>query len=157
MPIFAHPSLLASGSVVDLDGTFLIQWGIFLLFFVILRSLVWKPFLELLNKREEETRGRKRDAELAEENAKQQEAAYQEQYRLAQNAATERRAELLEKSLKKSQADIDRVRAEVARLVAEQRAEIQKQSEEARVRMKSEASQLAHLVCERILGRKVTS
>lgn len=158
MPTLANPAiLLASGSVVDLDATFLVQWGIFLLFFLILRSLIWKPFLENIDRRDQEITGKKEQAAEEERRAKERELAYQEEYRAAQNRATARRMELLEQSQRAGQLEIEKARGEAAAAVSDARANLQKQAEEARVRMRGEAMDIARMVSERILGRKVTS
>ncbi len=149
--------LLASGSVVDLDGTMLIQWAIFLLFFLILRSIIWKPFLETIERRDEEIEGRKKQAIESEEQAKLREKSYQEQLRQVQTEAMESRALMLDSEKRRASQALDATRGDIARAAAEMRQELERQMMDARARMSSEAEAMARLACERILGRKITS
>ena len=67
-PTFVAPDLLVAG-LVDLDATFLIQLGIFLVLMVAMKLLVFDPFLGLATARDEATRGAKARAVAARERA----------------------------------------------------------------------------------------
>jgi F-type H+-transporting ATPase subunit b len=149
------PVLMAS--VIDIDATVFVQWGMFLLLFLVLRSLLWKPFLELIERRDHQINGLRKEAAEAEENARRQEASYLEEYRAVQNRATERRAELMNEAQKASIGVLDTARAEAQSTVDSARKQIEAQTQEARSRAAADASSVAVAVCERILGRKVTS
>jgi F-type H+-transporting ATPase subunit b len=150
------PTVLLAG-VVDLDATFLIQWGIFLLFFFIVRGWVWKPFMDIMERRDHEINGLRVEAEKSEKEAKAREQAYQEKYREAQNSAVERRQSLLEKEQKASGLVVEDARIASAKTTAEAKANLEQQAQESRVRMSAESAQIAKAICEQILGRKVTS
>jgi F0F1-type ATP synthase membrane subunit b/b' len=150
------PTVLLAG-VVDLDATFLIQWGIFLLFFFIVRGWVWKPFMEILERRDHEINGLRVEADRSEKEAKLREQTYQEKYREAQNSAVERRQALLDKEQKASVQVVEGARAAAAKTTAESKMSIEQQAQESLLRMRAESTENAKAICEQILGRKVTS
>src|SRR5688572_19329063 len=154
MPL--NPNILLAG-VVDIDSTFFIQWGIFLLFFFIVKALVWTPFLTLLERRDHEINGLRLEAEKSEKEAKLREQAYQEKYREAQNAAVERRQSLLDKEQKANTASIEDAKLAEMKIIAEKKLDIEQQTEASRLKMREDAVQLAKSICEQILGRKVNS
>jgi F-type H+-transporting ATPase subunit b len=150
------PNLLLAG-VVDLDSTFLIQWGIFLLFFFVVKALVWKPFLEVIERRDHEINGLRVEAEKSEKEAKLREEAYQEKYREAQNAAVERRQSLLAKEQKAAASAIEDAKLAETKIISEKKGEIEQQTQTSRLALREDATQLAKTICEQILGRKVNS
>jgi F0F1-type ATP synthase membrane subunit b/b' len=150
------PNVLLAG-VVDLDATFLIQWGIFLLFFFIVRGWVWKPFMDILERRDHEINGLRVEAEKSEREAKVREHTYQEKYREAQNSAVARRQSLLDQEQKASVRVVEDARITAAKANTEIKANLEQQAQESRVKMRAEAAETAKAICEQILGRKVTS
>lgn len=153
--MLTSPILLAS--VVDLDATFFIQLGLFLVLALLLRGILWKPFMELIERRDHEINGLKKEAEAAEEEARKREAHYLDEYRAVQNRATERRTELLGQAARENAKVIDDARAQAQGTVSTARAKLDAQMTEARGRAQAESQDVARMVCERILGRKVTS
>ena len=55
-------SFASSGSLVDLDATYLIQLGIFLVVFLLLRSLLFRPVIRLIEARHDATVVAQQDA-----------------------------------------------------------------------------------------------
>lgn len=143
-------------SVVDLDATFLIQWAIFLIFFLVVRALLWKPFLHVIEKRDHQIHGRRVEAEASEKEAKEREASYLEKYKEAQNSAVERRQVLLGKAQKDAQLNLDAARDAAAKTVAQAQEELEKQAVASREKLRAESTQMAQAICEQILRRKVT-
>lgn len=151
-----HLGLLASGAVIDLDGTFLIQLGIWFLLFFILRALVFKPALAVFEAREEAIDGAKKRAAQMEIDADERYQAFEAEMRKVRIA---------------SSAERDRIRQDAMRLERELLAsarrdadQVTKQSgddlkqDAARIRKELEAAmpQLAGVVASRVLGRDVS-
>ncbi|HJL30700.1 MAG TPA: hypothetical protein RMI62_16600, partial [Polyangiaceae bacterium LLY-WYZ-15_(1-7)] len=69
-------ALLSEGSIIDLDGTFFIQFAIFWVAFFVLRSLVFKPLVAVFEEREEAIDGARRDAKQFAREASEKEAHF---------------------------------------------------------------------------------
>ena len=130
---------------------------VFLVFAVILRSLIWKPTQQLLAAREERTTGAQREAARVRDEAAAAErelASALEQARQAGGDAGEkirRDAEAEERHL------LEAAHAEAVQILAETRARLQQETEEARKTLGAQATTLARLAAERILGRAVNA
>jgi len=60
---FLSTALLAEGSIIDLDGTMLVQLGLFFVAYLILYTLVFRPMIALFAAREEAIDGAKEEAQ----------------------------------------------------------------------------------------------
>ena len=86
--------LLSSGSPIDLDGTFFLQVGIFFVAFFILKSLVFRPVVELFDARDAAMSGAKRDAETMNVDAEHKREHLETELRRVRQVSTEHRDRL---------------------------------------------------------------
>lgn len=147
--------ILASGSLVDLDATFFIQLGIFLVMMVILRSLLFKPIVRLIDARHEATAGALQTAEKLTAEAAQLSAEVERKLARARTEANLVRNETLERA-KKEEREIGNVAREKAgRVVADMRARISTDMKEAEQKLKEETRAMAVMLSEKILDRRL--
>ena len=86
--------VLAGGSVLDLDGTFFVQLAIFLVALLLLRPLIFKPVMQLLDQRDLAIDGAKADAVTMEDQAQEKSAAFESELHRVHQAASQQRAEM---------------------------------------------------------------
>ena len=141
--------------LIDVDGTLIIQFGLFLLMAFVVTNWLFKPYLRMREEREQGIDGARKeademtataDARLAEYQSKLSEArsrAYDEQRKL-RIEATEYQAEVTAKARKESGAALEASRTKVRTEVDSARAELMPESEA-----------LAGRIAAKLLGRKV--
>lgn len=147
--------LLSGGSPIDLDGSFFVQLAIFFVAFLILRSLVFKPVMELFDARDAAMSGSKELAEKMSGEADATRESFEAQLRNVRQKASEERdrkrgeAQQLARDLtsKARQHNTSQLTAAKARLDMEAR--------EARTKAEAEVPELARQVSEKLLGRSV--
>lgn len=149
-----HAGLVLGGAIIDLDGTFFLQFGIFVVLFFVLRSLVFGPVMAVLDAREHATDGAKDEARDLESRAKEKLAAFEAEMTKAKvELAAERDrmrkdgAELERELLTKARADADKILEDASRTIAEE-------SRVVRGHMATSVPQLAGEIAEKLLGRK---
>src|SRR5215510_5797233 len=81
---------LASGHpLIDIDGTVFVQFGLFLVLFVVARSLLFKPYLALRERRKAGIEGARAEAERMTAQADAKLADYEKQFAAARDRANE--------------------------------------------------------------------
>ncbi|MEM1348213.1 MAG: ATP synthase F0 subunit B [Myxococcota bacterium] len=146
----ALPPILAASSI-DLDVTVVFQFVNFALALFVVYFVMAKPYLSLLEKREEGTEGRREDAALAERNATMKASEYDSKYTETVRDAMEVRDTLRNQGVVEQQNRISEVRGEVGAHLEEQRAEIQAVVAQAEKELKARSQQLAKLMVHKIL------
>lgn len=152
-----HVSILAAAAapVVDIDGTFFIQAGIFLLLMAILYPLLFKPWLAAQKRREEAITGT--TAAASDLRARADETGRQYDARLAEARA--RASSVRSDAIKGSESERQKQLAE-ARAIASGEAEVQRErltreAEAARTTLAARVDELAHDIAGKLLGRAV--
>lgn len=144
-------SLLQAG-LVDLDGTFLFQLALFLLFFVLLNAIVIKPMSKVYDKRYERMEGARKEAEAMDLKAGEALEVYDDKLAVARKAAVGGRDEI------KAAADAERretlaaARAEASKRAEAAAAERQAAQTAALAQADKEAEALAEAIAARLLG-----
>ena len=146
-------SLLASKiPVVDLDGTIFVQAGIFLLLLLILRGLLFKPWLEARERRVEKIDG----AIKAADDLKTKADALGEEYDQRLAAAREQALEVSNDARRKSDAEgaelVGAARQEAGNKLEKSRAELEQEIAKAREALSGRVSSLAQEITTKVLG-----
>lgn len=149
--------LALAGSVLSIDGSFLVVLiSIFVLIFILNRTL-FKPINQVLDERERLGAGRMVEA-------KQLLAQYEERlskYELQIQSARAEAYQFMESQRREAQtgrADmIAQVKAETAKQVAAAREDISKQAESAKANLEGEARAMAAVISSQILHRPVSA
>lgn len=141
--------------MIDIDFTILIQLGIFLILFVALRSLLFKPYLQLFEERERLVAGMKAEAAALEKDFLEKSATFD----AAVREATAKAAAAMEKIKgegQTAQRDIlGRARTEAAHRVENAVKDLRAESEAVRATMEKDIGSIAFQIAEKVLGRKI--
>jgi len=138
------------------DGTLLLHLALVVVMVTVLNLTLLKPINKVLEERERRTKGRLGDAQGILASAKEKVRLWEQGLRQARNDGYR----LLEKersdALRERELRLLGLKQELAKLVAEQKAEIQRQEQEARLVLQAEAQRLAALIGSQILGRAIS-
>ncbi|MBK7709349.1 MAG: hypothetical protein IPJ30_27225 [Acidobacteria bacterium] len=143
----------AEGSSIQLvpDGTLLIHVALILIMIWILNRTFFRPINRIIESREKNKGGRSVEAEEIMRDVE----GKREMYNLAMLDARTKGYEIIEKertkALKKKEEKVTAVKESVATTFAEESAELEKQTAEARETIKSEAEKLADRISANIL------
>lgn len=147
-------ALLLGGAIIDLDSTFFFQLAIFIVVFIVLRALVFKPVLAVLEARETATDGAKDEARDLTAEAQRKFADFEAEMTRAKVEMAGERDKLrkdggaLERELlAKARHDADGILDDAAKTIATESAKV-------RSDLKTTVPALAADIAEKLLGRK---
>jgi F-type H+-transporting ATPase subunit b len=135
------------------DITFVIQLVGFVVFWQLMRVLIFSPMQQALKVRAEKTGGARTRAEALVAEAAQIEATVQAGLAEAKKDGAQRADEIRRRAEGEEQAIVARYRGEAAALLEKERAQTEAQVSSARAPLDSEAARLAENVVRRVLGR----
>lgn len=155
MTVLSAPAsdFMLAAPVVDLDGTFFIQAGIFLGLMFVLQQLLFKPWLEVQARRHEKIDGAFAQAATLEKKAAAYEAEYAEDLRKARASALQTRSAERNEREAEGEALLAVARKESAESLAAEKARIQAEAEKARTALEARIDELANEVTQKVLGR----
>jgi F-type H+-transporting ATPase subunit b len=153
---FLSAALLSGGSIIDLDGTIFVQLAIFFLAFFILRSLVFKPMMQLFDAREEAIDGARREAKELVREAEEKGASFEGEMHDVRREAGEERDKLRAEGMRLEREMLEKVRAETAQTLSAAEEKMQKEADQVRTEMKTQVPLLARQIASRLLGREVS-
>lgn len=141
--------------VIDIDGTVLVQFAIFVTMFFILRTFLFRPYLKMREDRAENIDGAQAKARAAEQRAAGLEAQYKERMQKARAQADSQRAtlqqegrareaQLLTQARERSQARVNATREMIATQVAAAQKDLTER-----------AGALGQQIASKLLGREV--
>lgn len=156
---FAQSSLLEttrSGGVdVDVNWTFVVQIGIFLVLFLLLKPLLFDPMLRLFEERERRIEGAKNEAREMYQQADRKIALYEEQLTAVKRQASEERDKLRAAGQRQEQQILSTVRAETNMILEQGKAKIARDGATLRAELDGASQTLAREIASRVLGREV--
>ncbi|MCK5797096.1 MAG: ATP synthase F0 subunit B [Deltaproteobacteria bacterium] len=157
-----HPisALLSAGGheatpVIDWDWTILIQAGIFLALFVIMRKLVFLPYLEARQEREDNIDGVKERAEQSSSSIEKSLATYEQTLASARKEAAKTRSKLRSEGEEEAQNELGEAQKSAERSLETARERIQKSVPAAELALRTRADDLARVIATKVLGRPV--
>lgn len=149
-------SVLMLGSpILDIDATFLIYLAVFAVIFFMLRALVFRPTMALLDAREEAIDGAKRQARDLEKTAEDKIRRFQDEMQKMRTEANTERDRLRAEGSRLERNLIDRVREETEGMVRDAEKKIGDESAVIREKIHADAPRLAGEIAEKLLGRGV--
>src|SRR5687768_15375745 len=105
--------LLSGGeSPIDVDGTFFIQLVVFLLAFLVLRQLVFKPMMSPFAAREAAIEGSRHEAREMETDARVKAAAFEEETRKLKCHVADERDKVRNEAMKTEREVLEKTRVE---------------------------------------------
>ena len=145
---------VVQAGLVDIDGTFVIQLAVFLLFFGIFTPLVVKPLIRTYQMRYDRMQGARESAETFTARAAEASETYEVKIDEARKGAVHLRNDLKDAADEKARALVDGVRSESTRQLESGREVIAEQVAQTRGDVDTEVEVLAELVAARVLGGK---
>ena len=141
------------GVVLDVDLTFVIQLAILIAVWVMLKALVFGPYLRSVEARAAKTSDTREDADALQARAKELEARYQTGMTDARARAAAERQALRVDGLGRKDAAVADARTETNSKLATERAVIADQISTARTQLLDRVGDISDMVATKILGR----
>lgn len=156
--VSSSSAFLAEGGVnVDLDLSFVVQIGLFLVLLIVLKPLLFDPMMRLFEEREERIDRTIEKARKTDEASAKALAKYEAILAKAREAGSAEREQLRAQGSKKEAELTAQVRSQTAATLEQGRAAIANETKEARAKLQAEAGELGRAIASRVLGREVTS
>ena len=141
--------------MIDIDASAVIQLGIVLLTFLILRGLVFEPLLESMSTRTGRTEVSRAEASALAVRAEELAKRYQNEMLSARVRAAAAKAELRSSGVRHKEQVQTEVRRDMNRKLNELRDTLGAQSDSARKEMEPQVQALSLAIAAKILGRSV--
>jgi F-type H+-transporting ATPase subunit b len=148
-------ALLSEGSIIDLDGTFWIQLGLFAVAFLVSRPLIFRPMVALFEARENAIEGAKIEALRLQDEAAAEGEEFEAEMRRLRLQAGEERDRLRAEGKRLERAVLDRVRQETDRQLDEADARLAHEAARLRADIDGSVPGLARQIASKMLNREV--
>ncbi len=148
-------STLAAHPLIDIDGTVLVQFALFLILFVLANSLLFQPYLRLRERRKAGIEGARAEADRMTAQADAKLVDYEKQLASARTRANEEGRKVRAEGTAHEKAVTDAARAEAQKNLDEAAAKMRTETEAARLQLLPQASALAKQIASKLLGREV--
>jgi F-type H+-transporting ATPase subunit b len=147
--------IAASGSIVDIDGTFFIQLGIFTIISVGLYFALVRPVLRLVDARRDATEGAMGRASGVRDEAAAMRRDVDRQILEIRTAASAERVRFIEEARRREREVLDRARTDARKAIESARTEMEKSAVQVRAGLVREVDTMATAVAARVLGRSL--
>ncbi|MGH7793882.1 MAG: ATP synthase F0 subunit B [Candidatus Binatia bacterium] len=141
--------------MISLDISILYQVVLFVILWLILNKILFKPYLKLLEERERRTTGAQQDSSDLEHEGARLRAQYEEKIAQARSAGYAAKEEILQNARLDRENILAEAREEAAQILEGVRRELAIALEEERRLAAAEAAALAAEMASKALGRKV--
>lgn len=157
MPLSPLLLLANERPLINVDVTLFVNLGVWAALFFILRAVLWRPMLDLIDAREAGTEGARSRAAALDVEAKELKAKLTAALAAARAAATSDRDALRAEGAKRDAEITAKVREEVHAAVEKQRAELAAQRKAVRAEVAGVIPALAAEIASKVLRREVRS
>lgn len=144
----------AAEDLLSVNKTVIIQIVIFIAAIFILNTLVFKPFMKLIDRREKLTKGAIGEARELEEKVKEIILEYEAKLNDARAQAQEERNKIVREAEAAASGIISKTREETAGLLDEAKKKLESESEVIKEKLKGDVQLLSKEIASRILGRE---
>ena len=141
--------------MISLDYSVVYQIVIFLLLWIILSKLLFRPYLNLLDQRERRTTGAQHDSTDLQHEGARLRAQYEEKIAQAQAAGYAAKEAILQEARQQREKVLTQVREDTMRMLEEVRRELASQVQRERQVVADEVRTIAQEMANKILGRNV--
>ncbi len=149
-------SVMASaGALVDIDATIAIQLGIFLLMFLLLRQLLFKPVIRLIEARREATVGMQASAKEFDTETEKLVSDVDAKISEVTASATSERDKMMETARQKERELLSKAREDAENVLEEAKKHTAEQAEQAKQALRQEVEILTSSVASTVLGRQI--
>lgn len=140
---------------LELNSTFLIEFAIFAVLFLVLANLFFKPFMRLFDLRHKRTIEDRESAEKMMAEADARYGEYRDRLHKERQAAKSEFEAIVTAARKEEAAILSHAREEAKKITQEANDSIAKQREQLKKQIESDIESLANGISERLLSRKV--
>jgi len=147
--------LLSGGSMIDLDGTFFLQIGIFFVAFLVLRGLVFQPVMALFDARDAAIGGARQAARDMEQEAEDSRAKLEGELKSVRLAANAEREDARNAAQRSAREQTERARTAAEKLLVDARTKLDQEGSQVRAEMNALVPVLANQIASKLLGREV--
>lgn len=147
----------ASDDLLSVNKTVFIQIVLFLIAIYILNTLVFKPFMKLMDRRDKLTRGAIEEAKELEVKVRQIIEEYDIKLAEAREQAIEERNKIVHEGQTVADGILSKAREETTELLKEAKTKLEADTEEIKVKVKSDVDAIAKDIASKVLGREVVS
>lgn len=156
MIVFAASSLAfaADEDLLSVNKTVFIQIVIFIIAIFILNTLVFKPFMELIDRRDKLTKGSIKEARELEEKVKQIILEYEARLDEARAQAQEERTKIVREAEAAAAGIVAKTREETGALLDDAKKKIDAEAEVIKEKLKGDVQLLSKEIASKILGRE---
>jgi F0F1-type ATP synthase membrane subunit b/b' len=141
--------------LIDVDGTLLVQFALFLIMLVILSRTLFRPYLKLRDARYKGIEGARQDAHGMDDTVHAIIADYDAKLTAAKLRGAEERQRLRTEGAHHERQVLGRARDEAQKALEGARAKIGSEAGAARAKLEAESTTLARDIVKKILGREV--
>lgn len=141
--------------MISLDISILYQIVIFLVLWLMLSKVLFRPYLDLLEERERKTSGTRHDTSQLEHEGARLRAEYEEKITQARRAGIAAKDTIIREGQQERERLLQQAREETARSLAIVRRDVQSQLERERELAALEVAGVAQDMVSKVLGRRV--
>lgn len=150
----AASQAFASEDLLSVNKTVLIQIVIFIAAIYILNSLVFKPFMELIDRRDKLTKGAIKEAKELEEKVKEIILEYEARLNEARAQAIDERNKIVREGESAAAAVVSKVREETSGLLDDAKKKLEAETVVIKEKLKGDVELLSKEIAARVLGRE---
>ncbi len=155
LSLITSSAYAASGDLLSVNYTVFIQIVIFLIAIYILNKLVFKPFINLVDRRDMLTRGAIEEAHELEDKVKALIEEYDVKLNEARAFAVEERNKLIQEGQSVAQEIIGEARNETGALLDEAKVKLEADTKEIKDKLKNDIDGLATDIASKVMGKEV--
>ncbi|MGH7929160.1 MAG: ATP synthase F0 subunit B [Candidatus Binatia bacterium] len=141
--------------MISLDISVLYQIIIFLVLWLILSKVLFRPYLNLLDERERRTTGARHDSSDLEHEGARLKAEYEEAIAQARASGTTAKEAIVQEGRQEREKSLQQAREEAAHTLDTARREVQSQLARERELLAAEVAYVAQDMVNKVLGRSV--
>jgi len=141
--------------MIDLNFTVIFQLAIVLILMVALSSLVFKPFLRVVEERKDWIEGAEKKARALQQRSEELMERYQDSMSAAQAQGASIREQIRKEGLTQETEILQKAMEEANRFLEGMKGKIQEESQNARAGLRLQARNLSRELAEKMLGRSI--
>lgn len=148
-------AIAAGGALIDLDGTFFVQFGVFIFMFIFLYFALFRPAIRLIEARREATEGTREKAIAMSKEAEGFSDEVDRQILDVKNAAILERDRIVEQARRQDQDLIAAAKVKSQKAIESARTQMKRDGEIVKKELDVEVEALATSVATRLLGQSL--
>lgn len=148
---------VASGGqpLIDIDLTAVVQFGLFVIIYLVANKLLFQPYLQLRERRKAGIEGAREEAERMTAQADAKLADYQKQLAIARDRAGDEGRKVRAEAAAHEKDVTDKARATTQKAIDEAQSKMRAETEAARTQLMPQADAIARAMASKLLGREV--